>query len=179
MPTGLVQSLPLQLVPMCISQRKWGPMLGCYSHGELFRLALENIELCLHSLDGKQTLLQEICWRTRVLAEMSGGSSFIVEFLYASASAMSQQEERHHAAALGLESEWLWQLPSSTVVCGGLRGVTFHAWNAGSFEQTMMTFRSQVRSPWVLGWADSGKCFFPSLANANPLPLSQKISLWC
>lgn len=60
MPTGLVQSLPLQLVPMWISQRKRGPMLGCYSHGELFRLALENIELCLHSLDGRQTLLQEM-----------------------------------------------------------------------------------------------------------------------
>ena len=69
-------------------------------------------------------LCSKKCWRTRVLAEISGGSSFIVEFLYTSVSAMSQQEERHHAAALGLESEWLWQLPSSTVVCGGLRGVT-------------------------------------------------------
>lgn len=102
-------------------------------------------------------LCSKKCWRTRVLAEISGGSSFIVEFLYTSVSAMSQQEERHHTAALGLESEWLWQLPSSTVVRGGLRGVT-----------SMPTLECRLL------WADDDDLLKPS-----PLSLSSWVGwLW-
>lgn len=93
----------------------------------------------------------------------------------------SQQRKLHCAVASGLNAEGLWQFPKPTGLCVGGVWSRVHA-NPGTQASSSIWSWSPKPSlnSWVLGWALFGKHIFSaSLANAQPLPPSQKVPLQC
>ena len=171
-PTGLVQS-SIAVGPLVgLSEETRVVCTRMLQPQGAFPPHFGNSEPSLHSLDGGQTLLQEIWWNIPALAEMSWRSSFIMEFLHTSVELL--WVSRRNSTAL-----WPWassqrgcgSFPAPAGGCQGGRWCyhTCQPWNAGSFEWAIMTLPRQVWTPWLLEWALSGKLIFPSsLATSTP-----------
>lgn len=155
-------------------------MLEFYNHNELFHLTMEILSYpSAVGMTGR--LLKETCWKIWGLGEMSGPSSFIMEFLR-TAVALLWVSRRNLTTLRPQASNQ--QACGSVPAGGGGTGKWCHhpcqPRGAGSFEHATLILSTQVQSPWVFGWAVSGKfTFLSSLSKAYSLPLSLKVFLQC
>lgn len=128
-----------------------------------------------------ERLLKKICWKIWELREMSGISSFIMEFLR---TAVVSRESAGGTWPHCSVRPQISRAVSGSRPRGGGGGnmwrVSCQPSDAGCFECVTLTLLSQVQTPWVLGWAVSEKLIcLCSFSNICLLPLSPKLSLQC